>query len=72
MKNKTNNPLTDYTFSQQFSSLDYQVPSSLHTGPPLPPKNSTAPRCPSPLSQSLTSETKTPAKHSHSRSVGSH
>ncbi|XP_073341672.1 E3 ubiquitin-protein ligase CBL-C isoform X2 [Pagrus major] len=53
---------------KQFSSLDYQVPSSHHTGPPLPPKNSTAPRCPSPLSQSLTSETKTPAKHSHSRS----
>ncbi|XP_030248396.1 E3 ubiquitin-protein ligase CBL-C isoform X3 [Sparus aurata] len=54
---------------RKFSSLDYQVPSSHHTGPPLPPKNSTAPRCPSPLSQSQTSETKTPAKHSHSRSA---
>ncbi|XP_041798323.1 E3 ubiquitin-protein ligase CBL-C isoform X2 [Chelmon rostratus] len=52
---------------KKFSSLDYQVPISHHSGPPLPPKNSTAPRCPSPSSHSQTSETKTAAKHSHSR-----
>lgn len=68
---KKKSPLTAYTFSQQFSSLDYQVPTSHHSAPPLPPKNSTAPRCPSSSSQSQTSETNRPAKHSHSRSVSS-
>ncbi|XP_076593368.1 E3 ubiquitin-protein ligase CBL-C isoform X1 [Chaetodon auriga] len=45
---------------KKFSSLDYQVPRSHHSGPPLPPKNNTAPRCPSPSSQ-------TAANLSHSR-----
>ncbi|XP_027142818.1 E3 ubiquitin-protein ligase CBL-C isoform X3 [Larimichthys crocea] len=52
---------------RKFSSLDYQVPSAHHPAPPLPPKNSTAPFSPPPTSQSQTSDTKTPAKHSHSR-----
>ncbi|XP_070823403.1 E3 ubiquitin-protein ligase CBL-C isoform X2 [Chaetodon trifascialis] len=51
---------------KKFSSLDYQVPRSHHSGPPLPPKNSTAPRCPPPSRQSQTSETKTAANLSHS------
>ncbi|XP_044064695.1 E3 ubiquitin-protein ligase CBL-C isoform X2 [Siniperca chuatsi] len=51
---------------RKFSSLDYQVPSSI-SAPPLPPKTNTAPPCPYPSSQSQTSETQTPAKHSHSR-----
>lgn len=50
---------------RKFSSLDYQVPSSHISAPPLPPKNSTAPPCPSSSSQSQTSETRTPPKHSH-------
>ncbi|KAM9353441.1 E3 ubiquitin-protein ligase CBL-C [Symphorus nematophorus] len=53
---------------KKLSSLDYQVPSSRHSAPPLPPKNSTAPYCPPRSSQSQTSETKTPTKHSHSHS----
>ncbi|XP_053182506.1 E3 ubiquitin-protein ligase CBL-C [Scomber japonicus] len=52
---------------RKFSSLDTQVPSSHLSVPPLPPKHSTNPRCPSPFSQHLTSETKTRAKLSHSR-----
>ncbi|KAM7421199.1 hypothetical protein PAMA_015382 [Pampus argenteus] len=47
---------------RKFSSLDYQVPSSGLSAPPLPPKNSTTAHSPSPSSQS-----QTPAKHSHSR-----
>ncbi|XP_008302155.1 E3 ubiquitin-protein ligase CBL-C isoform X2 [Stegastes partitus] len=58
---------------KKFSSLEYQFPSSHISAPPLPPKNSTTPRCPSPHSQYHTSETSTPAKHAHSRSAhGSH
>lgn len=54
---------------RKLSSLDYQIPSSHHSAPPLPPKNTPAPHCPSPSSQTQTSETKTSAKHSHSRSA---
>ncbi|XP_031708996.1 E3 ubiquitin-protein ligase CBL-C isoform X2 [Anarrhichthys ocellatus] len=44
---------------RKFSSLDYQVPRSHRSAPPLLPKKSTTPHCPSPSSQSQTSETKT-------------
>lgn len=54
---------------RKFSSLDDQVSTSHIGAPPLPPKNSPAPRCPSPSSQSLPSETKPLAKNSHSRSA---
>ncbi|XP_070691280.1 E3 ubiquitin-protein ligase CBL-C isoform X2 [Pempheris klunzingeri] len=46
---------------RKFSSLDYQVPNSHHSVPPLPPKSSTASHCPSLSSHSQTSE---PKKHS--------
>ncbi|XP_051261769.1 E3 ubiquitin-protein ligase CBL-C isoform X3 [Dicentrarchus labrax] len=51
---------------KKLSSLDYQVPRSRHSVPPLPPKNSTSPHYPSSSSQS-----QMPAKHSHSRSAHS-
>lgn len=51
---------------RKFSSLDYQVPSSHLSGPPLPPKNTMTPRGPSPSNRSQTSEYKTPAKNSRS------
>ncbi|XP_056237522.1 E3 ubiquitin-protein ligase CBL-C isoform X3 [Seriola aureovittata] len=54
---------------RKFSSLDYQVPSSHLCVPPLPPKNSTIPHSSFPPNQSLTLETKMPAKHSHSGSA---
>lgn len=67
--------LTDYySFSpsyQQLSSLDYQIPSSHLSAPPLPPKYIPATHCPSPSSQSQAAETKMLAKHFHSGSVGS-
>ncbi|XP_068998447.1 E3 ubiquitin-protein ligase CBL-C isoform X1 [Embiotoca jacksoni] len=54
--------------AMKFSSLEYQVPSSHIGAPPLPPKTCPSPRCLSPSRQSQTSETKSLAKHSHSRS----
>ncbi|XP_030605241.1 E3 ubiquitin-protein ligase CBL-C isoform X2 [Archocentrus centrarchus] len=51
---------------RKFSSLDYQIPSSHNSAPPLPPKTSTIPRCPSPSVHSQTSEMKTLSKHSNS------
>ncbi|XP_033957804.1 E3 ubiquitin-protein ligase CBL-C isoform X2 [Pseudochaenichthys georgianus] len=53
---------------KKFSSSDYQVPRSHLSVPPLPPKNVTTPRSPSPSSRPPTSETQTPEKHSHSSS----
>ncbi|XP_071325423.1 E3 ubiquitin-protein ligase CBL-C isoform X2 [Trachinotus anak] len=53
---------------RKISSLDYQVPSSHLSVPPLPPKNSTTPRSSDPTNQSQTLQTKLPAKHSHSGS----
>ncbi|KAM6935863.1 E3 ubiquitin-protein ligase CBL-C isoform 3-T3 [Lycodopsis pacificus] len=53
---------------RKFTSLDYQVPRSHLSAPPLLPRKSTTPHCPSPSSQSPTSETKTLDKHSPSRS----
>ncbi|KAJ4922789.1 hypothetical protein JOQ06_022776 [Pogonophryne albipinna] len=53
---------------KKFSSLDYQVPRSHLSVPPLPPKSFTTPRSPSPSSRPRTSETQTPEKHSHSSS----
>ncbi|XP_072249994.1 E3 ubiquitin-protein ligase CBL-C isoform X2 [Leuresthes tenuis] len=41
---------------RKFSSLEYQFPSSNARAPPLPPKNITSARCPTPSSQSETSE----------------
>ncbi|XP_075965829.1 E3 ubiquitin-protein ligase CBL-C isoform X4 [Anarhichas minor] len=56
---------------RKFSSLDYQVPRSHLSAPPLLPKKSTTPHCPSPSSQSPTSETKTLDQHFPSRSAQS-
>ncbi|XP_047455019.1 E3 ubiquitin-protein ligase CBL-C isoform X2 [Mugil cephalus] len=56
---------------KKFSSLEYQFPSSHLSAPPLPPKNSTDLRCPSPSILSQTSETKTLVKLSHSHSAHS-
>ncbi|XP_059194763.1 E3 ubiquitin-protein ligase CBL-C isoform X2 [Centropristis striata] len=52
---------------RKFSSLDYQVPMSHLSAPPLPPKSSSLPRCASPSNLFQTPETKTPDKNSHSR-----
>ncbi|XP_053289481.1 E3 ubiquitin-protein ligase CBL-C isoform X1 [Pleuronectes platessa] len=52
---------------QQFSSLDYQVPSSLLWAPPLPPKNSKTPLHSShPTNQPHTPEANMLTKHPHS------
>ncbi|XP_049440191.1 E3 ubiquitin-protein ligase CBL-C isoform X4 [Epinephelus fuscoguttatus] len=56
---------------RKISSLDYKVRTSHLSAPPLPPKHSTTPRCPSPSDQPQTSETKTLDKHSHSHSAHS-
>ncbi|XP_022053714.1 E3 ubiquitin-protein ligase CBL-C isoform X1 [Acanthochromis polyacanthus] len=56
---------------KKFSSLDYQFPSSHISAPPLPPKNTTVPHCPSPQGQYQKSETSTESKHSHSHSAHS-
>ncbi|XP_005463985.1 E3 ubiquitin-protein ligase CBL-C isoform X1 [Oreochromis niloticus] len=53
---------------RKFSSLDFQVPSSHISAPPLPPKNNTMPRCPSPSVHSQTSDIRTLPKHSNSYS----
>ncbi|XP_026173693.1 E3 ubiquitin-protein ligase CBL-C isoform X2 [Mastacembelus armatus] len=50
---------------RKFSSLDYQVPRS-PLAPPLPPKNCTAPPCPTRSSHTQTSETNMLAKNYHS------
>lgn len=47
----------------------HQVPSSCLNPPPLPPKSSGTPRCPSPHSQSRPSASHMQAKHSHSHPV---
>ncbi|XP_041844741.1 E3 ubiquitin-protein ligase CBL-C isoform X2 [Melanotaenia boesemani] len=51
---------------KKLSSLEYQVPSSHISAPPLPPKNVTVPNCPSSSSQPQTFETKTMAKQTNS------
>ncbi|XP_026227195.1 E3 ubiquitin-protein ligase CBL-C isoform X3 [Anabas testudineus] len=57
---------------KKLSSLDYQIPSSHLSAPPLPPKYIPATHCPSPSSQSQAAETKMLAKHFHSGSDHSH
>ncbi|XP_063735809.1 E3 ubiquitin-protein ligase CBL-C isoform X4 [Eleginops maclovinus] len=56
---------------RKFSSLDYQVPRSNLCVPPLPPKNFSTPRSPSPSCHPRTSETPYPDQHSHSSSAHS-
>ncbi|XP_028282168.1 E3 ubiquitin-protein ligase CBL-C isoform X2 [Parambassis ranga] len=55
---------------RKFSSLECQDPSSDISAPPLPPKNTAQPHCPSPYSQPQTSETKVLSRHSHSACAG--
>uniref|UniRef100_UPI003AAC63C6 E3 ubiquitin-protein ligase CBL-C isoform X1 n=1 Tax=Centroberyx gerrardi TaxID=166262 RepID=UPI003AAC63C6 len=56
---------------KKFSSKDYQVPSSRPSPPPLPPKYSADPGCPSPHSQSQPPVSNKLSKHSHPRSAHS-
>ncbi|KAM4600642.1 E3 ubiquitin-protein ligase CBL-C isoform 3-T3 [Polymixia lowei] len=59
---------------RKLSDKEYQVPTSRRSPPPLPPKYSAAPRCPSPYGKSQPSVSNALAKHSHSHSphIGSH
>ncbi|XP_056142097.1 E3 ubiquitin-protein ligase CBL-C isoform X2 [Lampris incognitus] len=52
--------------SMQTSNKEYQVPSSRHNPPPLPPKQTPAPPCSSPASQSQPSACNVPADHAPS------
>ncbi|XP_029306592.1 E3 ubiquitin-protein ligase CBL-C isoform X4 [Cottoperca gobio] len=61
--------LKEMAATRKFSHLDFEVPMSHLSAPPLLPKTLTTARCPSPSRQTETSETDT--LDQHSRSAGS-